>query len=115
METINQNTSQDVIDEDRTQNIAVYVGLVVACLVLSLTRALLFFYILINSSQHLHNRMFAAILRAPIYFFDSNPVGKCRFLFAYVLVFIRRNNNRLIPLTVSSSDQRMMTRAAESW
>ena len=71
-----ENSTENVIDSERTQNISIYVGLVAGCIILSLTRALLFFHILINSSHHLHNRMFAAILRAPIYFFDSNPVGK---------------------------------------
>ena len=86
IETTTTNHSLKVADKEHTQNITIYVGLVVASLVLSLTRALLFFYILINSSQHLHNRMFAAILRAPIYFFDSNPVGRCR-VFVFVFVF----------------------------
>lgn len=74
-----ENSSEDVIDSERTRNISIYVALVVGCIILSLTRALVFFYILINASQHLHNRMFDAILRAPIYFFDSNPVGKRSF------------------------------------
>ena len=71
-----ENRTDDVINSERTQNISIYVGLVAASVILSLTRTLLFFHILINSSQHLHNTMFAAILRAPIYFFDSNPIGK---------------------------------------
>ncbi len=75
-----ENSTEDVIDSERTQNISIYVGLVAGGIILSLTRALLFFQILINASQHLHNRMFAALLRAPIYFFDSNPVGKAFFL-----------------------------------
>ena len=69
------NHTDEEIETERTQNISIYVGLVAGCIILSLTRALIFFYILINASQHLHNKMFAAILRAPIYFFDSNPVG----------------------------------------
>lgn len=73
---VRENSTDDVINSERTQNISIYVGLVAASVILSLTRALLFFHILINSSQHLHNTMFAAVLRAPIYFFDSNPVGK---------------------------------------
>ena len=29
-----------------------------------------------NASRSLHNRMFAAILRAPMRFFDTNPSGR---------------------------------------
>lgn len=34
------------------------------------------FYILVNASQTLHNRMFESILKAPVVFFDRNPIGK---------------------------------------
>lgn len=74
-----------MIDSERNENITIYVGLVAVCIMLSLVRALLFFHILINASQHLHNRMFASILRAPIYFFDSNPVGELKLYACYWL------------------------------
>lgn len=34
------------------------------------------FYVLVNASQTLHNRMFESILKAPVLFFDRNPIGK---------------------------------------
>ncbi|XP_046853156.1 ATP-binding cassette sub-family C member 4-like isoform X2 [Xenia sp. Carnegie-2017] len=71
-----RNRSEYLIDSERTENISVYVSLVAASIMMSVGRALVMFYILINASQHLHNKMFAAILCAPIYFFDSNPVGR---------------------------------------
>uniref|UniRef100_A0A8C9SPU2 Multidrug resistance-associated protein 4 n=1 Tax=Scleropages formosus TaxID=113540 RepID=A0A8C9SPU2_SCLFO len=37
---------------------------------------LLFFNVLVNSAQTLHNRMFTSILRTPVRFFDINPVGR---------------------------------------
>ena len=42
-----------------------------------LLRCALFFYVGIHAAQVLHNRMFAAVLRAPVRFFDTNPIGMC--------------------------------------
>ncbi|XP_043334061.1 ATP-binding cassette sub-family C member 4-like isoform X4 [Cervus canadensis] len=41
-----------------------------------ITRSLLVFYILVNSSQTLHNKMLLSILRAPVLFFNRNPIGR---------------------------------------
>ena len=51
-----------------------------------ITRSLLIFYIFVNSSQTLHNKILESILRAPILFFNSNPIGKSdtKFLSEYV-------------------------------
>ena len=52
-----------------------------------ITRSLLIFYIFVNSSQTLHNKILESILRAPILFFNSKPIGKSdtKFLSEYVL------------------------------
>ena len=60
----------------RDNYISIYGGLVGATTLLSLLRTFLFFHVTVNSSKRLHDRMFRAVLRAPIYFFDTNPVGK---------------------------------------
>ena len=52
-----------------------YGGLVAVTLVLSFVRVLLFFFVTVNSSEKLHAHMFDAVIRAPIYFFDTNPIG----------------------------------------
>ena len=39
-----------------------------------------FFHVLVKCSRSLHNRMFNAVLKAPLYFFDTNPVGMNTFL-----------------------------------
>lgn len=44
--------------------------------IFGIARSLLVFYVLVNSSQTLHNKMFESILRAPVLFFDRNPIGK---------------------------------------
>ena len=53
-----------------------------------ITRSLLIFYIFVNSSQTLHNKILESILRAPVSFFNSNPIGKSdtKFLSEYVLL-----------------------------
>ena len=63
-------------------------GLTVSTILFGITRSLLIFYVLVNSSQTLHNKMLRSILRAPVLFFYRNPIGKSdtRFLSEYVLL-----------------------------
>ena len=35
-----------------------------------------FFIILVNAATVLHNRMFEALIRAPMQFFDTNSIGE---------------------------------------
>lgn len=51
-------------------------GLTVATILFGIIRSLLVFQVLVNSSQNLHNKMFQSILKAPVLFFDRNPIGK---------------------------------------
>ena len=64
----------------RDQRIAIYTGCSVATVLLSFARAILFYFICVNASRVLHNRMFASVLRAPVLFFDNNPIGKPPFI-----------------------------------
>uniref|UniRef100_A0A8C7JJH3 Multidrug resistance-associated protein 4 n=1 Tax=Oncorhynchus kisutch TaxID=8019 RepID=A0A8C7JJH3_ONCKI len=52
------------------------IGLTGATIVFGFLRSLVFFNVLVNSAQTLHNRMFTAILRTPVRFFDINPIGR---------------------------------------
>uniref|UniRef100_UPI0037E906A4 ATP-binding cassette sub-family C member 4-like n=1 Tax=Semicossyphus pulcher TaxID=241346 RepID=UPI0037E906A4 len=56
--------------------LGVYAGLTATSVVFGFLRTLLFFNILVSSAQTLHNRMFNAILRTPVHFFDVNPIGR---------------------------------------
>uniref|UniRef100_H0X343 ATP binding cassette subfamily C member 4 n=1 Tax=Otolemur garnettii TaxID=30611 RepID=H0X343_OTOGA len=56
--------------------LGIYSGLTVATVLFGIARSLLVFYVLVNSSQTLHNKMFESILKAPVLFFDRNPIGK---------------------------------------
>ncbi|KAB0340788.1 hypothetical protein FD754_022828, partial [Muntiacus muntjak] len=54
--------------------LGVYSGLTVSTVLFGITRSLLIFYILVNSSQTLHNKMLETILRAPVLFFHRNLI-----------------------------------------
>ncbi|XP_027413624.1 multidrug resistance-associated protein 4-like isoform X3 [Bos indicus x Bos taurus] len=56
--------------------LGVYSGLTVSTLLFGITRSLLIFYILVYSSQTLHNKMLETILRSPVLFFNRNPIGR---------------------------------------
>lgn len=47
-----------------------------ATILFGIVRSLLVFQVLVNSGQTLHNKMFQSILKAPVLFFDRNPIGK---------------------------------------
>ncbi|CAH1257762.1 ABCC4 [Branchiostoma lanceolatum] len=59
-----------------TYYVTVSAALTATVLVLSVLRAVFLFYMCLSSSRSLHNQMFAAIIRVPILFFDTNPVGR---------------------------------------
>ncbi|OWK00654.1 hypothetical protein Celaphus_00016772, partial [Cervus elaphus hippelaphus] len=70
--------SKDAVPEDQdTENRVLLTfnnsGLTVSTVLFGITRSLLIFYILVNSSQTLHNKMLETILRAPVLFFNTNP------------------------------------------
>ncbi|XP_055398814.1 ATP-binding cassette sub-family C member 4-like isoform X2 [Bubalus kerabau] len=50
--------------------------LTIGIILYGITRSLLIFYVLVNSSQTLHNKMLESIFRAPKLFFDRNPIGR---------------------------------------
>uniref|UniRef100_A0A8C3VTT8 Multidrug resistance-associated protein 4 n=1 Tax=Catagonus wagneri TaxID=51154 RepID=A0A8C3VTT8_9CETA len=53
-----------------------YSVLIAGTVLFGITRSLLMFYILVNSSQTLHKQMLESILRAPVLFFDRNMTGR---------------------------------------
>ncbi|KAG5204287.1 hypothetical protein JEQ12_002263 [Ovis aries] len=56
--------------------LGVYSGLTVSTVLFGITRSLLILHILVDSSQTLHNKMLETILRAPVLFFNRNPIGR---------------------------------------
>ena len=77
-----QNVTQDLQLEDlnRDMYLGVYATFVVSLLVLTVFRTQLFFRLSIVASRSLHTRMFAALVRAPSFFFDTNSIGNKDFV-----------------------------------
>lgn len=57
------------------QCIYIFSGLVGALFIFSLVRTTTFFSICMASSITLHNSLFECLIRAPVTFFDANPIG----------------------------------------
>ena len=58
-----------------SERLITYAVLIASSVGLNLLRGGLLYMVCNNASRVLHNRMFAAILRTPILFFDTNPSG----------------------------------------
>lgn len=71
-----ENSSHDnLYDLSTNQRIGIYGGMVSSTVTLVFFRTIFTFLICLAAARHLHNRMVRAILRAPLLFFDTNPVG----------------------------------------
>lgn len=58
------------------ERLGIYGGLVGTTLFTATLRTVTFFVLAINASRVLHNRMFSSVLRSPVLFFDTNPIGE---------------------------------------
>jgi ABC-type multidrug transport system fused ATPase/permease subunit len=67
---------QDFAEQQGTYYMNIYIILVVLCVSASLLRAIMFFKRSLYASQTMHNNMLHVVLRAPVSFFDSNPIGR---------------------------------------
>ncbi|XP_030838051.1 multidrug resistance-associated protein 4 isoform X2 [Strongylocentrotus purpuratus] len=77
VDTVSPNhTFVDEMDVDRPyylQNLSIFLGLfILFCFI----RTYHVFIIIVNAATVLHNRMFEALIRAPMQFFDTNPIGR---------------------------------------
>ena len=53
-----------------------YGGIVTVSLVLTTASSFCFFLTALKASENLHNKMTHAVIKAPVLFFDTNPVGR---------------------------------------
>ncbi|XP_020821464.1 LOW QUALITY PROTEIN: ATP-binding cassette sub-family C member 4 [Phascolarctos cinereus] len=74
--TVNGIKGNETKELDLNWYLGTYAGLTVATVLFGIARCLLVFYVLVNASQTLHNKMFESILKAPVLFFDRNPIGR---------------------------------------
>ena len=54
----------------------IYAILVAVSIIIMTASSLLFYYILLKASETLHNKMTIATIKAPVFFFDTNPAGR---------------------------------------
>ena len=63
-------------DQRNTTNLKIYGCLVGVSFIFAIIRAYGFFLVSLRCSERLHDNMVFSVLRAPVLFFDSNPVGR---------------------------------------
>ncbi|XP_076650867.1 ATP-binding cassette sub-family C member 4 isoform X2 [Halictus rubicundus] len=61
---------------DRDTALWIYGILIIASIVMTTIRNIIFYKICMNSSKNLHNLMFSSLLKAPMLFFDTHPSGR---------------------------------------
>ncbi|XP_066923803.1 ATP-binding cassette sub-family C member 4-like [Clytia hemisphaerica] len=61
---------------DRSHDLGIYALLTVLLIVLGLARALTFFKMMISTANGVHMKMFKSVMRAPLFFFDTNSAGR---------------------------------------
>uniref|UniRef100_A0A8C3IPE3 ATP binding cassette subfamily C member 4 (PEL blood group) n=1 Tax=Chrysemys picta bellii TaxID=8478 RepID=A0A8C3IPE3_CHRPI len=70
--------------------------LTVTTVLFGIVRSLLVFTVLVNAGQTLHNKMFQSLLKAPVLFFDRNPIGRILNRFSKDIGHL----DDLLPLTI---------------
>ena len=69
-------TKKQETDQKHSTDLGVYGSLVGAAFVFASIRAYAFLLASLRCSERLHDKMVAAIVQAPLLFFDTNPVGR---------------------------------------
>lgn len=69
-------TRLDFNEQQNMTNYGFYAIFVTLTFFCSILRAYLFFVVVLKASERLHNKMTNTILKAPVFFFDTNPVGR---------------------------------------
>jgi ATP-binding cassette subfamily C (CFTR/MRP) protein 4 len=69
------NSTQSTCNLTNNQRIGLYALFVGSVWVTSLLRSFLFYILALRSARVLHDRMFTSVLRSPMLFFDTNPIG----------------------------------------
>ena len=75
VEVENMSFENSSVNLGTHQRIGIYSSIVGGAVTIVALRAILTFLICLAAARNLHDKMFRSILRAPILFFDTNPVG----------------------------------------
>ena len=74
--TANPDSNYTTCSLNTTERIQVYTSFSANVVLLVIVQSFLWSVLSLRASQVLHNRMFYHVLRAPVNFFHSNPVGR---------------------------------------
>ena len=83
----------------KNERLITYSALIVALILTNFLRGCLFYLVCNNASRVLHNRMFNAILKTPVHFFDANPSGQFSFIVAtshFILYTVHMHIGRIL-------------------
>ncbi|XP_019852694.1 PREDICTED: multidrug resistance-associated protein 4-like [Amphimedon queenslandica] len=97
LENLNQSTC--LLDDN--QRIGISGGFVVSLIIIGALRVILYFILLLNAAKVVHNNMFAKVLKAPILFFDTNPIGRVLNCFSKDISFL---DDRLLYTSIDYLD-----------
>lgn len=70
------NSSRSTCNVNLDQRIGIFGGLLGSVWIFSIARSVLFYVLMLRAARILHNKMFMSVLRSPVLFFDTNPVGR---------------------------------------
>ncbi len=73
--TLRNATKEGSIPSESMDYMHIYAGLVACIVVVSSIRAVIYAVFTTLAARNLHNKMFNMVLRAPMVFFERNPVG----------------------------------------
>ncbi|XP_022093078.1 multidrug resistance-associated protein 4-like isoform X2 [Acanthaster planci] len=93
----NQDNQNDTTFDQQPHYIRIYAILCGGSTLVVFVRSFLFFHLFVSASKALHNQVFADVIRAPMQFFDKNPVGRILNRFSKDIGFM----DDLLPATFS--------------
>jgi ABC-type multidrug transport system fused ATPase/permease subunit len=67
---------EDTTTVSKDHSLIIYGCLIIGCMLITLLRSVMFVKTCMRASINLHNKMFSAILRGAMRFFDTNPSGR---------------------------------------
>ena len=73
---LNTTNTTFICSSSQEKILLIYGGLTAMAVLLGFARVLLIYYVTVNAARVLHNRMFMAVSRTSVRFFDINPSGK---------------------------------------
>ena len=79
--TVMLQTFKYYFHDNPDNNLYMYLGWIGFTCILVFTSVSFFYYVIVNASKNLHNRMLSGILKAPMYFFDTTQSGRKIFTF----------------------------------